>query len=116
MREAEIPTVLHGELAPGMEDVPREWCTMCGLPDAPTGSGPPDYKPTPPCPRCGSTWRWYGRIADRDGTATGPPDDGECRCCDEWRRYPGRQAHFGWGWWRVSTCDHEHHKKEVWYA
>ncbi|GES08593.1 hypothetical protein Amac_021890 [Acrocarpospora macrocephala] len=40
----------------------------------------------PPCPRSGSQWRWYGRIADRDGTAIEPPP-GECADCWEWRRY-----------------------------
>lgn len=104
-----------GELPAGQPDIPRYWCTECGLPDAPVGQKF-DLEPTS-CPRCGCPWRWHGRIADRDGTAEGPPD-GACLSCYEWRRYPGGQSHFGWAWWR--TCAHDcpcaHHADEVWLA
>ena len=90
---------------------------MCGLPDA---LQPEDrwLGPPVPCPRCGSTWQWYGRIADRDGTATGPPE-GQCLDCYDWCRYPPGQEHFGWAWWctcGLSGCGHEHHRTEVWLA
>jgi hypothetical protein len=123
----DIPEVLAGGLPDGAEDVPRTWCTTCGLADAPE-PGPFDREASPACPRCGSWWRWYGRIADRDGTATSPPT-GECTDCFEWRRYPGGQAHFGWGWWmicrsisayeeeeRLCKFGHDHHDGEVWLA
>lgn len=108
--------VPHSMLADqGDPGVVRVWCTECGLPDAPTGGW---LEPTPPCPRCGSTWRWRGRISDLDGTATGAPDDGTCRDCYEWRRYPNGQEHFGWIWWatcegRWGGCGHEHHNGEI---
>jgi hypothetical protein len=114
-REPGIPSVLAGTLPPGEPDIAREWCTSCGLPDAPVTS---KFEPDTPCPRCGSTWRWYGRLSDRDGAAAGPPDDGTCLTCYEWRRYPSGQEHFGWAWWR--TCAHgcacAHHADEVWLA
>ena len=114
-QEPGIPFFLAGNLPEGWPDTPRHWCTSCGLPDPP--QQPDKYGPDIPCPRCGSTWQWYGRIADRDGTATGPPD-GQCLSCYEWHRYPSGQEHFGWAWWR--TCDHgcgcAHHADEVWLA
>jgi hypothetical protein len=114
-----IPSVLHAD--PGDPDVVRRWCTDCGLPDAPVGGW---REPDPPCPRCGSVWRWRGRISDLNGTATGPPDDGLCLECFKWRRYGPGQEHFGWAWWRCcgpglgtgERCAHEHHKDEVWLA
>lgn len=117
-----IPFVLNGWLPSGEPDVARHWCTSCGLPDPP--QKPDWYGPGLPCPRCGSTWQWYGRIADRDGTAAGPPGDGACRLCCEWRRYPAGQEHFGWGWWMTCShlglpeprCQHECHIGEVWFA
>lgn len=111
----DIPTVLPGELPQGQPDIAREWCTSCGLADAPTWG---KFDEAVPCPQCGSWWRWYGRLADRDGTADGPPDDGTCRECFEWRRYPGIQEHFGWAWWRTCQhgCGHEHHRAELWLA
>ena len=109
------PVFLAGNLPAGWRDIPRDWCTSCGLPDAPQSG---KWDPPVPCPRCGSTWQWYGRIADRDGTAAYPPDDGTCRECYQWRRYRPGQEHFGWAWWR--TCDHgcgcTHHADEVWLA
>jgi hypothetical protein len=48
-----------------------------------------------------------------------PPDDGICRLCYEWRRYPVGQRHFGFSWWRTCKLDHcscEHHKTVVWMA
>lgn len=122
----EIPQVLAAELPDGVEDVARFWCTVCGLPDAP--ERPDQWSRTPPCPACGSMWRWYGRIADRDGTATNPPL-GECWDCFDWRRNPGGQAHFGWTWWmvcrsigaptpegRLCRFGHDHHDGEIWLA
>ena len=110
-----IPVTLEGELPPGTPDTARWWCTSCGLPDAPVAG---KFDADPPCPRCGSPWRWHGRLADRDGTAAGPPDDGLCPACYEWRRYGGGQEHFGWAWWRTcaSDCGCEHHAGEVWLA
>jgi hypothetical protein len=112
---AAIPVVLAGELPAGEPDTARWWCTSCGLPDAPVAG---KLNPEAPCPRCGSPWRWHGRLADRDGTAEGPPDGGTCLSCYDWRRYPGGQRHFGWAWWR--TCAHgcpcAHHADEVWLA
>jgi hypothetical protein len=111
-----IPVFLAGFLPDGEPDNLRHWCTSCGLPDVP--QNPDRYGLGWPCPRCGSGWQWYGRIADRDGTATGPPEDGICHECYQWRRYPSGQEHFGWAWWR--TCDHgcgcAHHADEVWLA
>jgi len=110
-----VPCELRGELPAGEPDTARSWCTSCGLPDPP-GWG--KFDDPVPCPRCGSAWRWFGRLADRDGTAAGPPDPGECPECYQWERYSSVQEHFGWAWWR--TCDHgcgcEHHKGEVWLA
>ncbi|MBP2704425.1 hypothetical protein JOL79_11430 [Microbispora sp. RL4-1S] len=110
-----IPQHLPAELPDGAEDTARSWCTSCGLADPPMRAD--KWSETPPCPRCGSRWRWWGRIADRDGTATGPPPD-ECLKCYEWRRFPEGQAHFGWGWWRICphTCGCKHHETEVWLA
>ena len=44
------------------------------------------------------------------------PDDGTCRKCYEWRRYPPGQEHFGYAWWRTCPdwCECEHHKNEIW--
>lgn len=120
----DIPQTLACELPEGVEDVPRNWCTTCGLADAPKPQRRGDIMPG--CPRCGSWWRWYGRLADRDDTATSPPS-GECLDCFEWRRYPGGQQHFGWGWWltcfsfgdpeqRGCPYGHAHHDGEVWLA
>lgn len=118
-----IPRGLAGELPPGASDeLPREWCNTCGLPDAPVTTGQPTGT-HPPCPRCGSEWRWYGRLADRDGTATGPPppEGGDfptdCPECWEWRR-AGAAPHHGWGWHRICRfgCKHDHHEREVWFA
>lgn len=117
-----FPTVLAGEPDPGIDDTfPREWCTECGLPDAPVADGYPTGT-NPPCPQCGSMWRWYGRLADRDGTATGPPPPAtgatptDCSECWTWQRH--RPARFGWAWFRTCSfdCPHEHHANEVWFA
>lgn len=118
--EPGIPSVLHAD--PGDPDVVRDWCTDCGLPAAPAGGW---CGLSPPCPRCGSEWRWHGRIGDLDGTAAGPPDEGLCADCFGWRRYGPGQEHFGWAWWRTCDsggwrpgdgCQHGHHKDEVWMA
>lgn len=110
-----IPSVLAGELPPGVQDTARYWCTSCGLPDE---RAPYEFGAGASCPRCSSPWRWYGRLADRDGTASAPPDDGTCPACYEWRRYGDGQEHFGWAWRR--TCAHDcacaHHADEVWLA
>jgi len=47
-----------------------------------------------------------------------PPDDGTCRECYEWRRYPEGQRHFGMTWWRVcgQDCGCAHHANELWLA
>ena len=114
-RQSAETAALAGDLPPGMPDTPRHWCASCGLPDAPlTGK----YDPPAPCPRCGSERRWHGRLADREGTAAAPPDDGTCLACYEWRRYSGGQEHFGWVWWRTcaSDCACAHHAGEVWLA
>jgi hypothetical protein len=112
--------LLADPLPAGVPDVPRYWCTMCGLPDAPVAGTL--------CPRCGSEWwRWYGRIADLVAAASGgvaAPPDGECSDCYQWRRYPPGQEHFGWQWWMIcdngrlgyGTCQHEHHRDEIWLA
>ena len=105
-----IPTELRAELPPGAEDSPRHWCSDCGLADAPK-RGPFDpCQDELPCSRCGSPWRWHGRLCDLDGTATTAPP-GECLGCYEWRRYFGGQVHFGWTWWRTcdELCRHGHH-------
>lgn len=118
----DIRAELRAELPAGAPDEPRDWCASCGLADPPTWRklGPPTG-----CPRCGSLRRWHGRIADRDGTAAGPPDDGTCRECYEWRRYPPGQEHFGWAWRRICHltpapgplhCGHAHHDGEIWLA
>jgi hypothetical protein len=111
----DIPPTLAGELPPGEPDTARYWCTSCGLPDALAAAG---FEAGVSCPRCGSPWRWHGRLSDRDGTAAGPPDDGTCLTCCEWRRYPPGQEHFGWAWWRICghDCAHPHHADEVWLA
>jgi hypothetical protein len=46
------------------------------------------------------------------------PEDGTCRECFEWRRFPDGQEHFGFAWWRTCgrDCGHEHHKDEEWVA
>jgi hypothetical protein len=119
-RGDDIPTVLAAELPIGEPDIERDWCTTCGLAGAP--EAPDQFAPVPPCPRCGSTWRWHGRVADRDGTANGPPPAPRgCRTCYEWQRHERGQAHFGWAWWLVCDyfaggCDHEHHKDDLWLA
>ena len=111
-----IPVFLAGFLPDGTPDTPRHWCTSCGLPDVP--QSPDKYSPSIPCPLCGSTWQWFGRIADRDGTAAGAPDSDLCRDCFEWRPFGKGQEHFGWSWWRTCEhgCGHEHHRLEVWVA
>lgn len=118
VREADdpaVPVTLAGDLPPGMPDTARFWCTSCGLPGALAEYG---FGAGASCPRCGSPWRWRGRLADRDGTATGPPDDGTCLSCYEWRRYGDGQEHFGWAWWRTCAngCACAHHEDEVWLA
>jgi hypothetical protein len=111
-------------MPPGDPDEPRDWCTICGLPDAP--KRPFDKfsaDPPVPCPRCGSTWRWYGRLADLTGTAAAPPAE-KCWDCYQWRQCGGGQEHFGWAWWRIckelssGQCvhGHAHHDDEVWIA
>jgi hypothetical protein len=111
----DIPSVLAGTLLPGMPDTARHWCTTCGLPDV---HAPYGFEAGMPCPRCASPWRWYGRLADRDGTVTAPPEDGTCLACYDWRRYSGGQEHFGWAWWRTCAwgCACAHHADEVWMA
>jgi hypothetical protein len=96
-----IPTVLAAELPPGESDQPRNWCTTCGLANPPMGD---HLTPDPPCPRCGSEWRWFGRLADRDGTATEPPVNPDCAVCFGWERWPPGQEHFGWRW--TYACRH----------
>lgn len=119
----EIPAGQPGELPAGEPDVPRNWCASCGLDDAPEREWLGDPVP---CPRCRSPWRWYGRLADRDGTAAGPPA-GMCLECYEWGPYTGGQQHFGWrwrcicqlahnGWGGWSGCSHDHHQQDVWMA
>jgi hypothetical protein len=60
----------------------------------------PNYNPT--------EYRW---------NAT-PDQDGTCRLCYEWRRFPPGQRHFGYAWWRMcpSTCGCAHHAGETWMA
>lgn len=47
-----------------------------------------------------------------------PPDGDEdvCRECNEWRRYPPGQRHFGFRWVRTckSYCECACHEKEIW--
>jgi len=107
------PAELRGELPPGQPDTARYWCTSCGLPDAPRSAH--KHEQDPPCPRCGSRWRWYGRLADRDDTATEPPD-GLCLLCYRWER--SEWDHFGWVWRRACawSCGCAHHADEVWLA
>jgi hypothetical protein len=97
-------------------DRATHWCSWCGMPDAPVSDD--ISAPDPPCPACGSTFRWSGRFTDYLGTATTPPDDGTCTACYQWRRYPTRQEHFGWAWWRICPrdCQCAHHKDEIWIA
>jgi hypothetical protein len=113
-----IPTYLNAELPAGDADLhPRYWCSWCGLADPPQSDHV--MEPRPPCPRCGSEWQWFGRIADRDGTATDAPlTESGCPTCYEWRRFPGGQKHFGWVWWKLCDweCPHAHHRGEVWYG
>jgi hypothetical protein len=48
-----------------------------------------------------------------------PPDDGTCRECYTWRRYPPGQRHFGYVWFHTChnpACNHAHHTEEVWMA
>jgi hypothetical protein len=46
-----------------------------------------------------------------------PPDDGTCRECYAWRRFPPPQRHFGYVWVLLcGGCDHAHHQDEVWMA
>lgn len=118
----EVPSKLRwDELPEGEPDKIRTWCTNCGLPDPP--EGPPSYyqgrEKKLPCPRCGSRWRWSGRVCDADGSATEPPQDVECLKCYEWRPYPQGQKHFGWSFWlthRLARCPYscEHHATEMW--
>jgi len=44
------------------------------------------------------------------------PEDGICRLCYQWRRYPVGQRHFGFTWFRVcsESCVCEHHGSDVW--
>jgi hypothetical protein len=118
----DIPVVLRADDVSDPGTV-RHWCTGCGLPDPPVKEW--NEWPPPPCPRCGSGWRWQGRHCDLDGTAAGPPDDGTCRECFAWRRYGSGQEHFGWAWWMIcqrsgfgatTGCNHAHHDGEVWLA
>jgi hypothetical protein len=46
------------------------------------------------------------------------PEDGTCRRCYQWRRYPPGQEHFGYAWWRICPhgCDCAHHADEIWIA
>lgn len=111
--ESTPPTVLHAVLPEGeSDDEPREWCSDCGRTDLPQRES--IYEPIDPCPDCGSRWRWTGRIADLNGTATGPPPN-ECLECWDWQPFGPIQAHFGWRWLlKCGHCSHEHHKGEVW--
>jgi hypothetical protein len=112
------PLVLSAQPLPvGESDIhPRYWCGHCGLPDAPTRTDYYDHKGHP-CPECGSEWRWFGRLADLRGTATGPaPNPSGCDECVRWGRLD--YDHQGWTWWRIcgGDCPHAHHESEVSFA
>jgi hypothetical protein len=101
---------LKADLPDGWPDIARFWCSHCGLANAPGREH--KHAPDPPCPRCDSTTRWYGRVADLEGTATEPPE-GQCLDCYEWCG----NAQHGWAWFRIcQNCDCAHHADEIWMA
>ena len=44
------------------------------------------------------------------------PSDTQCLKCNEWRRFPPGERHFGYGWFK--TCDQDCkcgcHNEEIW--